>query len=139
MARVRYTTKEVDLLGRIMRAEAVGEGRFGMQLVGNVVVNRVVAKCGTFKNINTIQDAIFQKNQFEGTTIPLFNSRATALEKESAMRCINKWRADPAYSALYFQNPGKGKKCKTRFWGKFSGRYKNHCFYNPDSIKECKL
>ena len=43
--RCRYSTSEVSLLARLMRSEAIGEGVFGMQLVGNVVVNRVVAKC----------------------------------------------------------------------------------------------
>ena len=42
---VNYTTKELDLLARIMRAEALGEGATGMMLVGNIVVNRVIAKC----------------------------------------------------------------------------------------------
>ena len=37
--RVRYNTKEVDLLARIMRAEALGEGIFGMKLVGIDIVN----------------------------------------------------------------------------------------------------
>ena len=48
---VNYTTKELDLLARIMRAEAQTEGDLGMLMVGNVVVNRVIADCYTFKNI----------------------------------------------------------------------------------------
>lgn len=139
MSRVKYTSKEVDLLGRLMRAEATGEGVYGMQLVGNVVVNRVIAPCLTFKNIKTINQAVYQKGQFEGTKIKLFNARATAKEKKAAMNCIKYWRGKPAVSALFFQNPGKGKPCKKRFWGVFSGRYKNHCFYNPDNISACKL
>lgn len=47
--RVRYRDVDVDYLGRIMRAEAVGEGVLGMKLVGNVVVNRVVYSCQPFK------------------------------------------------------------------------------------------
>lgn len=139
MPRVRYREKEVDTLGRLMRAEAGGEGKKGMLLVGNVVINRVKARCLTFKKVNTITDAVFQKGQFEGIKIPLFNARATAAERELALRAINSWRQDPAYDALFFQNPGKGKSCKTRFWGKFAGRYKNHCFYDPDDVKSCGL
>lgn len=139
MPRVRYREKEVDLLGRLLRAEAGGEGRKGMLLVGNVVVNRVKASCQTFTNIDTIEQAIFQKGQFEGTQIPLFNARATGVEKELALKTINSWRQSPGYYALFFQNPGKGKSCKDRFWGKFAGRYKNHCFYNPDNISQCGL
>ena len=36
---VNYTTKELDLLARLMRAEAQTEGDLGMLMVGNVVVN----------------------------------------------------------------------------------------------------
>ena len=64
--RCRYSTAEVSLLARLMRSEAVGEGVFGMQLVGNVVVNRVVAKCEEFKKQKTITDVIFAKNAFDG-------------------------------------------------------------------------
>ena len=31
-----YTTKELDLLARLMRAEAIGDGDLGMLMVGNV-------------------------------------------------------------------------------------------------------
>lgn len=135
--RVRYRSVDVDALGRIMRAEAVGEGNFGMKLVGNVVVNRVVYKCSPFKKINTIYDAVMQEKQFEGTKIKLFTSQATAKERELAMDCIKFWRADPANRALYFQNPGKGKSCKTDWYGILEGRFKNHCFYRPEDL--CNL
>lgn len=45
MARISYTEKEVELLARLIKSEALGEGEEGMLLVGNVVVNRVVANC----------------------------------------------------------------------------------------------
>lgn len=137
--RCRYTEKEIELLARLMRAEAGGEGVQGMLLVGNVVVNRVVANCLTFKKINTIEKAVFQKGQFEGTQIPLFNGRPNKAEKDRARKCITNWRDEPAYRALFFQNPGKGKPCKKEFWGTLSGRYKNHCFYNPKSDAKCNL
>ena len=43
-----------------MRAEAESDGNMGMLLVGNVCVNRVLANCHDFKNINTIQQMVFQ-------------------------------------------------------------------------------
>ena len=46
---IRYTEKELELLARLMRAEAVGEGNLGMLMVGNVIVNRALANCLTFK------------------------------------------------------------------------------------------
>ena len=66
MAVIKYTEKELDLLARLMRAEALGEGNLGMLMVGNVVVNRAIANCLTFKNVRSITDAIYQKNQFSG-------------------------------------------------------------------------
>lgn len=137
--RCKYTEEEVSLLARLMRSEALGEGVLGMKLVGNVVINRVVARCSTFKNIATIKGAIFQKGQFEGTKTPLFNGRPNKAELRRAKDCIEYWRGDPATRALFFQNPGKGKPCKTNWWGKFSGRYKNHCFYNGESQWKCGL
>ncbi len=135
--RVRYRNTDVDLLARIMRAEAQGEGIFGMKLVGNVVVNRVAYNCQPFKKISTIYQAVYQKNQFEGTTIGLFQAQATSSERKRALDCIKFWRAEPAYSALYFQNPGKGKPCKKDWYGVPVGRFKNHCFYDPEN--KCNL
>ena len=57
---IRYTEKELELLARLMRAEAVGEGNLGMLMVGNVIVNRALANCLTFTNIDSVNDAIFQ-------------------------------------------------------------------------------
>lgn len=139
MSRVAYNSSEISLLARLMRSEALGEGKFGMKLVGNVVTNRVVAPCLTFKNINTVTQAVYQKGQFEGTKTSLFKAGATNTERKLAIDCLKFWRADPAYAALFFQNPGKGKSCKNRFFGTFAGRFKNHCFYNPDNRKQCNL
>ena len=47
--RIIYNDSDVELLARIMKAEALGEGEEGMLMVGNVVVNRVVANCDVFK------------------------------------------------------------------------------------------
>ena len=83
---IQYTTKEKELLARIMRAEAQAEGDLGMLMVGNVVVNRALANCYTFKNINTIYDAIYQPNQFVGINSSLFQASPTKLEKNLAER-----------------------------------------------------
>lgn len=135
--RIRYRDVDVNYLGRIMRAEAAGEGVFGQKLVGNVVVNRVAYNCKPFKKINTIYQAVMQPNQFEGTQIGLFKAQATSKERKMALDCIKFWRANPAYSALYFQNPGKGSPCKKDWYGVLVGRFKNHCFYDPEN--KCNL
>ncbi len=130
---VKYTTKELDLLARIMRAEALNEGNLGMLMVGDVVVNRVLADCLTFKNITTINDAIFQKNQFSGTKISLFYGTSTTLEKNLAKRILNGEYYYPATNALWFYAPKSGENCKSTWYDqKLAGRYKNHCFYKPD-------
>ena len=84
---ISYSTKEIELLARIMRAEALNEGDLGMLMVGNVVVNRVLADCLTFKNINTITEAIYQKNQFVGTSSSLFQSSPLSVHREQ-LRCL---------------------------------------------------
>jgi len=60
MAIINYNEKEVDLLARLMRAEAVGEGNLGMLMVGNVIVNRALANCLDFKNITSISQVVYQ-------------------------------------------------------------------------------
>lgn len=131
---LNYTSKEIDLLARIMRAEALNEGNLGMLMVGNVVVNRAIASCLTFTNIRTITDAIYQPNQFVGTQSPLFQSRSTSAEQALAKRVLNGEYYHPATNALWFYAPASGTNCKATWYDqKFAGSYKNHCFYKPDT------
>ena len=76
MAIIKHSNKEKDLLARLMRSEALGDGDLGMLMVGNVIVNRTIANCLTFKSLRTINDVIFQKNQFYGTKSSLFSGKA---------------------------------------------------------------
>lgn len=129
---LNYTSKELDLLARIMRAEALNEGNLGMLMVGNVVVNRAIASCLTFSNIRTITDAIYQANQFVGTSSSLFQSRSTTAEKNLAKRVLNGEYYHPATHALWFYAPSQGSSCKSTWYNQsFAGSYKNHCFYRP--------
>ncbi len=130
---INYTQKELELLARIMRAEALAEGNLGMLMVGNVVVNRSIANCLTFKNIRSITDAIYQKNQFAGTQGPLFQASPTALEKDLAQRALKGEYYYPATHALWFYAPAKNTSCQNTWYDqRLSGSYKNHCFYRPD-------
>ncbi len=129
-----YTDKELDLLARLMRSEAIGEGNLGMLMVGNVVANRVLADCLTFKNVNNIYDVIYQANQFTGVSSSLFNASSTTLEKELAKRIVRGEYYHPATNALWFYSPTKGAACKQTWYDQdLAGNYKSHCFYNPDS------
>lgn len=131
---VKYTTKELDLLARLMRAEALGEGNLGMLMVGNVGVNRVIASCLDFTNTRSIYDMIYQSpGGFSGINSQLFQTSATTLEKNLAKRVIRGEYFHPATNALWFYAPKSGEKCKTTWFNQAnSGKYKNHCFYEPD-------
>lgn len=129
---INYTTKELDLLARIMRAEALAEGDLGMLMVGNVVVNRVVANCYTFKDIDSLTDAIYQKNQFSGINNSLFQASPTTLEKNLAERVLRGEYYYPATHSLWFYAPGN-KSCQSTWYSQpLAGKYKSHCFYRPD-------
>ena len=62
--RITYNDSDVELLARIMKSEALGEGDEGMLMVGNVIVNRVVANCDVFKNTRNIYEVVYQKKCF---------------------------------------------------------------------------
>ena len=131
---VKYTEKEKELLARLMRAEAVGEGNLGMLMVGNVGINRVLADCLTVKDIRSISEMVYQSpGGFSGTSSSLFYGNPTALESSLAERVIRGEYYYPAPNALWFYAPPEGASCKSTWWYQsLSGRYKNHCFYKPD-------
>jgi len=130
---INYNSSELDLMARLMRAEALGEGDLGMLMVGNVIVNRAIANCLTFKNIDTIQKVVYQTpGGFSGINSNLFNHAATTLEKELATRNLNGQYYFPATNALWFYAPTTGANCVSLWYDQqLSGKYKNHCFYKP--------
>ena len=132
MAIINYTTKERELLARMMRAEALGDGNLGMLMVGNVIANRVIADCLTFKNLRSITDVIYQPNQFSGINSSLFVGNPTTKELSLADRILRGEYYHPATNALWFYNPGSNKPCPSLWYDQQnSGKYKNHCFYIP--------
>lgn len=136
---VKYTNKELDLLARLMRAEALGEGNLGMLMVGNVGINRVIANCLDFTKVRSIYDMVYQSpGGFSGTDSALFQSSSTTAEKNLAKRVIKGEYYHPATNALWFYAPSGDVSCKTTWFNQAnSGRYKNHCFYEP-SKGTCK-
>lgn len=127
-----YTTKERELLARIMRAEALNEGDLGMLMVGNVIANRVLANCYTFKNVNSLYDVIYQPNQFTGISSSLYQATPTTFELGLADRILKGEYYYPATNALWFYAPGS-VACQTTWYNQdLAGRYRNHCFYRPD-------
>jgi len=138
IAVVKYTDKEKSLLARLMRAEAEGDGQKGMLCVGNVGINRVRARCLDFKNINTIEQMVFQSpGGFEATQKSYFYQAARTVDKRLAQRVINGERFAPATRSLWFYNPF-GAECRTTWYGQYNvGQYKSHCFYEPDRNENC--
>lgn len=134
---VDYTEKERDLLARIMRAEALGEGDMGMMMVGEVVINRVIASCYIFNNTRTITDAIYAKNQFSGIKSSLFQGRPTKLEKRFADNVLRGEKYHPADCALWFCCQKNNSCDDTWYSQKLAGTYKNHCFYSPNK-EDCQ-
>lgn len=135
MARVKYRDSDVDLMARMMRAEAEGEGKQGMLYVGNVIVNRAIADCTDFTDIRTINDVIFQiqggNYSFEAVQKGnLFYQRAREIEKKLAKRNLDSWRQHPAKYALWYFNPYA--PCPPTWYNQpFTGQFKDHCFYEP--------
>ncbi|MEW9052498.1 MAG: cell wall hydrolase [Neobacillus sp.] len=135
MARVNYRSSDVDLMARMMRAEAEGEGKLGMLMVGNVIINRVKADCLDFKEVRTINDVIFQiqggNYSFEAVQKGnVFYQRARTAEKRLAQQAIDSWREHPSKYALWYFNPYA--PCPPTWYGQpHSGQYKLHCYYEP--------
>lgn len=131
MAVVPYNSQDVNLLARLMRAEAEGEGKQGMLMVGNTGVNRVLSDCLDFKDIDRIDEMVFQSpGGFEATQKGYFYQRARERDKKLAKKSIQGKRYHPATNSLWFFKP-EGD-CPAQWFGQWnSGRYKSHCFFNP--------
>ncbi|WP_173918516.1 cell wall hydrolase [Halobacillus sp. Marseille-Q1614] len=131
MAVVPYNQQDVNLLARLIRAEAEGDGKLGMLMVGNTGINRVRAECLDFKDIRSIQRMVFQSpGGFEATQKGYFYQRAREKDKQLARRVINGERFHPATNTLWFFMPQGA--CPATWYGQSNvGRYKSHCFFAP--------
>ncbi|MDF2855199.1 MAG: cell wall hydrolase CwlJ [Neobacillus sp.] len=135
MPRVNYRSSDVDLMARMMRAEAEGEGKQGMLMVGNVIVNRVKADCLDFKDVRNVNDVIFQVQggnfSFEAVQKGnVFYQRARSAEKRLAQQNLDYWREHPSKFSLWYFNP-YGPCPPTWYNQPQSGQFKQHCYYEP--------
>lgn len=130
MAVVATRSSDIDLLARLLRAEAEGEGEKGMILVGNVGINRIRANCSDFKGLRTVPQMVFQPHAFEATTKGYFYQRAREVERRLARRVVGGERQWPAkFSLWYFRPPGD---CPPTWYDQpLVARFKLHCFYEP--------
>ncbi|WP_025026561.1 cell wall hydrolase [Caldalkalibacillus mannanilyticus] len=131
MAVIKANESDRQLLARLIRAEAEGEGELGMLMVGNVSVNRVRVRCLDFKDINSIERMVYQSpGGYEAVQKPYFYQRAREKELRLAERLVRGERFHPADRALWFFRP-EGS-CPAQWWNQWNaGRYKLHCFYAP--------
>lgn len=135
--RVQYTSSDVDLVARMMRAEAEGEGRLGMLMVGNVIVNRLKANCLDFRGLRTIRQVIFQVQggnySFEAVQKGnVFYNPARSVERRLAKLTLDYWREHPSKYALWYFNPYA--PCPPTWYNQpFTGQYKQHCYYEPQA------
>ena len=99
--RVGYKNSDINLLARLVSAEAKGEPYRGQIAVAAVVLNRV--KSPLFPN--TIPDVIYQPGAFS----PVANGEIWKEPVSSAINAVHEalTGTDPSYGALFFFNPAK--------------------------------
>ena len=131
MAVIAHNEAEVELLARLMRAEAEGDGPEAMLMVVNVGVNRVLGDCLDFRDIRSLQDMVFQRpGGFEATLKGYFYQRARPEDIRLARRVLAGERFEPASRALWFFMPTGD--CPAQWYGQWNtGRFKSHCFFAP--------
>ena len=106
VAVVKARDQDINMLARLLRAEAETEGETGMLLVGNVGVNRIRANCSDFKGIRTIPQMINQPHAFEALQHGMFYQNARDRERRLARRAVNGERNWPAEFSLWYFRPG---------------------------------
>jgi N-acetylmuramoyl-L-alanine amidase len=131
MAVIKANSNDIDLLARLIRAEAEGEGELGMLMVGNVGVNRILSNCLDFRGIRSMREMVFQSpGGFEAVQKPYFYQRARDRERRLARRNVRGERQHPASYSLWFFRP-TGNCPPTWFNQSNAGRFKAHCFFQP--------
>lgn len=100
------SSSDLNLLSRIIYAEARGEPYTGQVAVGAVVLNRV--KNSSFPN--TIAGVIYQSGAFDAVADGQINLTPNSTAKKAAQDALNGW--DPSYGAIYYFNP----KTATSAW-----------------------
>lgn len=94
---INATQQDIDVLMKIVEAEAGGEDRTGKLLVANVVINRVKNK--SFPN--SIKDVVYQKNENVTQFSPVSNGRINQV-------CVSEETKEVVYSALRGEDVSQG-------------------------------
>ncbi len=96
-----YTTAEVNLLAKVISAEARGESYEGQVAVGAVVLNRVAHP--SFPD--TISGVVYQNGAFSCVYDSNWYAPVADSAKRAAQDAMNGW--DPTGGAIYYYNPAK--------------------------------
>ncbi|HEY8347452.1 MAG TPA: spore cortex-lytic enzyme [Symbiobacteriaceae bacterium] len=92
---------DLDLLARVVSAEAKGEPYVGQVAVAAVILNRM--RDPRFPN--TLAGVIYQTDAFESVSNGSIYQPATASARRAAQDALNGW--DPTGGALFFWNPSR--------------------------------
>jgi len=92
----------IDLLARVVRAEAEAEPYEGKVAVAAVLLNRVTDS----RFPNTLEGVIYEPDAFESVSNGrIYNTPATAEDLRATRDAVNGW--DPTYGSVFFWNPSK--------------------------------
>ena len=93
------SSSDLNLLARLVYAEARGEPYTGQVAVASVVLNRV--KSSSFPN--SVAGVIYQSGAFSVVNDGQINLTPNQTARKAAQDAINGW--DPSYGAIYYFNP----------------------------------
>lgn len=93
------SSSDLNLLARLVYAEARGEPYTGQVAVASVVLNRV--KSSSFPN--NVSGVIYQSGAFSVVNDGQINLTPNETARKAAQDAINGW--DPSYGAIYYFNP----------------------------------
>ena len=99
-------SNDLNLLARVVYAEARGEPYTGQVAVAAVTLNRV--KSSSFPN--TLAGVVYQSGAYDAVTDGQINLSPDSTAKKAAQDALNGW--DPSYGAIYYFNP----KTATNKW-----------------------
>ena len=96
-----YSSSDVELLAKVISAEARGESYEGQVAVGSVILNRV--KHPSFPD--SISGVVYQKGAFSCVNDSNWYAPVAESSKRAAIDALNGW--DPSGGAIYYFNASK--------------------------------
>jgi N-acetylmuramoyl-L-alanine amidase len=136
-----------ELLARIIKCEAEGEGENGMRAVATIIMNRVNTPYGEYQRVGqgNIRTIILQPNQFSCASAEIngkpnsrsvFTTPPEDIHYEIADWALGGGRFFGVSDCLWYLNPLG--PCSGYFPPNKSGKYfttiNQHCFYSPTPI-----